>query len=328
MEMLRNLNPQLSLGVMALQFACSDPVVNSTPLVSLPPPPTGGVAAVDLPYEPCSNSTRTGDFRIELAEEYTRFDGKVLDSVPPLQVTAPSTMAGDCQLLQAPVITCNPLCAFSTETCGPMGCVPLPQAVDLGKVYVYGLSREMGLDAHPITGSYSNPSEPVLPHPGFSSGADLRVVLGEGEESIELRGWGIEPLGIDVDPVEVSGGQTATVTWQSVEPAGPARIVAELNIDNHGSSNAAIRCDFPDTGRGQIPAELIDALMTAGSSGFPTLELRRRTVTSASRGAHCVQLQVNSRATPSLVVDGLTSCNNNEDCPSGTTCTPLDRICE
>ena len=81
-------------------------------------PSSGGVLAVELPYEPCLDETLVGEFRIQLAEEFTSVDGKVFDGVTPSLVPVQRATEGECQLLAPPNFLCEPGCAASTQDCG------------------------------------------------------------------------------------------------------------------------------------------------------------------------------------------------------------------
>jgi hypothetical protein len=205
-------------------------------------------------------------------------------------------------------------------------------AQDVGTISISGLARAVEMTANATTGNY-RPGPPALPHPGFAAGADLRLAASGGDYApFELRGWGIEALEFTADPIIVTEGQPAPITWTPPADAGPARVHAELNINNHGSSTTRIECDFADTGTGTIPASLVDALIARGASGFPTITLVRRTATSTSITPGCVQLLVTSRTDPGAALDvtlsGLISCDDDDSvCPEGQTCKPIERYC-
>jgi hypothetical protein len=294
----------------------------------------GGVLASQLPYQPCSAETAVGDFRIELGDGFTSVEGKVFDGVTPSLVPRELVSEGECRLVTLPNLLCDPGCPVSTQTCGDNNqCLPLPVAHDVGTVTVTGLSRAVEMTPNAATGNY-RPGPPALPYPGFAAGADLRVSASGGDyEAFELRGWGIEPLEFATDPISVTEGQPATVTWSAPADPGPARVHVQLNVNNHGSSNTWIECDFDDTGTGTISASLIDGLIAQGISGFPTITLTRRTATSTNISPGCVQLLVTSRTDPGAAIDvaltGLISCDDDSSvCPEGQSCKPIERFCE
>jgi hypothetical protein len=182
------------------------------------------------------------------------------------------------------------------------------------------------MTANPVTGSY-RPRGTALPHPGFEPGADLRLLASGGDvAAFELRGWGLSPLQRVTSPIEVDAGTPTRLEW--APQGGPTHLLARLHINNHGSSIAWIECDLPDTGAATIPATLIDALLALGRSGFPTIELTRRTATSTDTALGCVQMLVTSEVSAGVSVAGLTSCNDSSMCPPGQTCRALERFCE
>lgn len=285
-------------------------------------------APTTLPYEPCDEAVDVGGFRVELASDFTQVQGQVFDGVEPIRVSVELMRDDRCRLLVPPDLSCNPGCAFSTETCGPSGCVPLPQALNLGTVAVDGLEIAMRMEPNGRTLSYSNPARPPLPHPGFQPGADLRLSTGGGDvDVLTLWGWGVTPL-TDVGRVMVAEGQPTTLTWSAPVDPGPARILVSLDINVHGSGGASLQCDFPDTGSAEISSDMIDALIDQGLSGFPTMEMTRRTVTSTDIGPGCVDFQVAATTTPAVEVEGIVSCNDDAPCvPLGLTCLPILRNC-
>lgn len=284
--------------------------------------------AAELPYAPCSAEVNVGEFSIELAADFTSVEGKVFDGVNPALVPAELARDGACRLLTLPNLLCDPACSTSTQACAAGNqCVPLPVARDVGSVSISGLSRAVEMSANASTGNY-RPPPPALPHPGFEPGADLRLSASGGEyDPFELRGWGIGVL--EVTPaIVVTEGEPVSLSWTAPSSPGPAQLYVRLNINNHGSSNTAIECDFPDTGSATIPAALVDGLIAEGASGFPSITLSRRTATSTSIAPGCVEFVVSSTLDLDVSLTGLTSCDTDAECPDGQTCKPVERYCE
>lgn len=295
-------------------------------------PSLGGPEASALPYQPCAPEDEVGEFVIELASEYTRVGGRVSDRINPIQVSEVVASEGECQLLTPPTLLCDPGCPASTETCGAGNiCVPLQRNHDLGTVTVHGMVVPLEMTPNANTRSYANPAIPRLPHPGFEPGADLRITTGGGDyEPFELRGWGISLLELPPEPTRVQSGAASAVRWGAPAEAGPARMHVSLNINNHGSNEASVECDFPDTGEAEIPATLIDGLIAQGFSGDPTITLTRRTATSVAIEPGCVELLVSSGFEVDADVEGVISCDDRaevSECPAGQTCIPVERYC-
>lgn len=273
-------------------------------------------------YEPCSAEQRVGSFVIDLGAGFTSVRGQVYDAVTPRDVPVEVAAEGECRLLSAPTLTCNPGCDVSSQVCAPGNvCQPRPQAHDLGRVSVRGLKVPLRMEANPVTKAYANPASAGLPHPGFEPGVSLELLSSGGDyEPISLLGWGVSGLDGVPELVPVRGGAPLELSWQPPAAAGPARLHLNLNVNHHGSGNNWIECDVPDTGAAVIPAALIDALLERGLSGFPTLTVTRRSASSARIEPGCVELLVASSTVSDVQLDGLRSCSGPADCDPGQVC--------
>jgi len=290
----------------------------------------GGIDASLLPYEPCAADALVGQFEVELAEGFTRVGGQVSDGVVTSQVPEQLDSAGDCRLLRPLASTCAPACAFATETCSLAGaCVPLPRTRDVGTVTVRGLVVPLEMRPNEITRNYANPALPRLPNPGFLPGSDLRINSQGGDYApFELRGWGVSPLILSGEVIDVRRGQPARLAWEAPEAPGPARVNVELNINFHGTNGAWIECDFLDTGAAEIPAQLIDGLFAQGLSGNPTLSAVRRSATSLAIEPGCVEMLVYSEVSTPVQVEGVVSCRDSSDCPPLEECVSVKLFCQ
>ena len=290
----------------------------------------GGVDARELPYEPCAPGRAVATFSIRLESDYTSVDGSVLDGVSPAQVPTELAREGDCRLLELVANRCTPGCRASDEVCAmDQTCVPAPVPHDVGIVSVTGLVIPLAMRANAVTHSYTNPALPALPHPGFAPGADLRLGTSGGDYApFVLRGWGVSALQLEPAPIRVDAGAPVAVAWRAPEDPGPARLHVKLAINHHGSTSASIECDFADAGSAEIPAALVDGLIARGTSGFPTLELSRRTAGSVAIEPGCAQLLVSSDVVSSVEVDGIISCHTSAECPSGQSCLPVELFCQ
>jgi len=286
---------------------------------------TGGDAA-NIPYAPCSAAASVGGFELVLDPEYTSLEGKVFDAVDPRLVDSEVASEGACRLVTPPSLLCDPGCAPSTEVCAPANqCVPVPAGRGVGAVSVSGLAVPVEMTPNGATANYRASG---VPNPGFAPGADIRLSAAGGDYSaFELRGWGIGLLEVTSE-ITVTEGQPTVLQWAPPASTSPARVVVSLDVNNHGSTEASIECDFEDTGEGQIPASLIDALIAQGTSGFPSVTLTRRTASSASIEPGCVELDVMSTLDLDVTLTGLTSCDVDAECPDGQTCKPVERFCE
>lgn len=319
------------LLVAGLSLACGSDEPHTGAAASAPLPiDQSGVPAAELPYTPCAAEDAVGQFVIELASDYTRVGGQIFDGVLPTRVPRELGREQECRLVEVVPTSCSPACPVATEICDRnQSCVPLPVARDVGTVNVTGLALPLAMKANAVTHSYTNPAQPPLPHPGFAPGADLRVGSSGGDYApFVLRGWGVSGLTLAPEPIAVSAGAPVALAWSPPSSAGPARLHVTLNINHHGSSNAWIECDFPDTGTAQIPAALVDGLMAKGRSGFPTLTASRRSATSVEIEPGCIDLLVVSEVPSGVDVDGIISCNTSAECPDGQSCLPVERFCQ
>jgi hypothetical protein len=94
------------------------------------------------------------------------------------------------------------------------------------------------------------------------------------------------------------------------------------------ASNAAIECDFPDNRAAEIPAVLVAALLAQGRSGYPTIELTRRTATSTGMALGCVQLLVTSSASAGVSVSVWFPARHVDNVPPARHARPLERSFE
>ncbi len=284
-------------------------------------------AAEDFAYSVCSADVKVGEFRIDVAPEYgdaaqfTSITGNVQDGIVPVQVPVVQSEAGDCRLLTSPIYSCDPTCA-GTETCGPDGCLPYPTAHSVGDVTIEGLAIPMTLSKSGRN-TYSNPANPMLPHPGLEPEASI-TLMASGDEyaAFTLHSIGIEPLAVSLDTPQVADEQPVSVNWEAPTSSAPARMILGLNLDNHGVSSARIECITDDDGSHDIPAELVTELMAQGLSGFPSLSLKRQVADSTTAEPGCVQFSVTSELVIDVEVEGLITCSSNEECPDGQECLP------
>jgi len=284
-----------------------------------------GMDQQPIEYAVCDPGINVGGFRIDLAadnpvaKQFSSVSGKVENGVVPLNVPLMEDSAGDCQLLKSPSFSCDPSCS-ANETCGPDGCVPYPEGQDVGTVSIMGLKVPLEMTPSASSKSYSNPASAMLPHPATDVGANIVLSASGGTYEFEIRGVGIAPIKVAEEPIRVAANQPVVVSWDAAAAGAPSRVVLNLNIDNHGSTAARIRCETADDGEAEIPASLVDALLEKGFSGYPTLAIRRQFSSTASIAPGCIELLVVSELVSDVQIDGLTSCGDNADCEAGQTC--------
>jgi hypothetical protein len=284
----------------------------------------GGNDLTPLTYEPCAAAERVGSFTIELTDQYTAVGGKVFDAVAPRDVPVEVATDGPCTLFAAPVMQCNPACDATSQVCAEGNqCLPQPVARDLGKVTVRGLLVPLELEPNRVTKAYANPASAPLPQPGFEPGASLHLSSSGGDYApIALRGWGVSLLEGVTNPIALRAGQELALSWQPPADPGPARVHLNLNINHHGSTSSWIECDVEDVGSAHIPGALVDALLARGQSGFPTLTVTRRSVSSTRIEPGCIELAVSSESVSDVELENFQSCSSLVKCGPGKSCGP------
>jgi hypothetical protein len=280
-----------------------------------------------LAYTPCDARQRIGQFTIELGDDFTAVQGRVLNGVVPSTVRDTTAQEGACRLLRGRTLFCDPACGAS-RTCGENGvCIDYPTAQNVGTVSVSGLKAALSLS--PNTARFYSSSSTTLPFPGFDEGAALRLsAAGADLPAFSLRGQGVRPLSVDSSDLTVERGQPLPVSWTPATADGAARIHIVLDLAHHGGIAASVECDgLPDTGSFTLPASLVSQLLDVGVAGFPKITLSRRTADSATTSAGCVDLVVLSQVSREVHIPGLVSCGSDSDCPAGQTC-QSDLTCE
>jgi hypothetical protein len=250
-----------------------------------------------------------------------------LDSVNPEGVFDVVASEDECDLLAPRDLFCSE--CPSGETCaGQETCIPKPTKQSAGTLTVTGLL--LGLEATPngITGEYASTLSD--PYPAFDPGAALALsASGDFFEAFELAAWGIAPMVTSQTTISVARDSPVELTWDTadVDPE-KSEVFVDFSVNVHGATTGWIECSVPDAGSFAIPAGLVTQLIDMGLSGFPRMDLVRRSVDSTTLSTgDCVEFEVSSAARIELAVEGVTSCNEATPCPSGQTCT-AELTCE
>lgn len=277
---------------------------------------------------PCRSDNRVGAFKVEMNEDlgYTAIDGVVRNGVSPAAVTDNELSSGDCSLLRRRRLVCNPVCAPG-QTCDVDGtCIPAPVGQDQGTVTVQGLVSPVSLEPLPPGNNYFFTR---LAHPGFGAGDPILLTSTLGYfGTLELWGVGVTQLQPSDELWTINEGLPLDLAWTADSVDERTRVFVELNIDQHGLTPVTATCDFADDGAAQIPADIIDGLIAAGVTGFPSGRVTRRTVDSQTRGDECVEFVVSSIRTIGVEVTGFVPCTTTADCPDGTSCVLAIQQCQ
>ncbi len=287
--------------------------------------PVGDPATIPLAGS-CDLDQRLGGFVAEAYADYSIVDGTVSDGVVPLSVLEQVLQQGDCRLMKRNNPFCDPPCA-PDETCDFDGeCIPYPSPVDLGTVTVLGLEEAVVME--PIVPGYSY-FDTSLPHPAFLPGELIELRTSGGTvEPFTLHGVGVHLLAPPVGSWVVAEGQPLAVTWEPPGTDVRSTMALTLNIDQHGISPVTAWCEFEDSGSGEVPAAVIEALFSAGVSGYPNGTLSRHTVDSVGASTACVDLEVASPVDVDVDVAGYIPCKDDDDCPDGMECNEAIGLCE
>ncbi len=290
----------------------------------------------NTPAPPASDSSAVvGSFAVNLVaatsstDGFTSVLGRVYDGAMPDQLAWDVAAAAQGCELRIPVVPfCDPSCDTSAVCTRDQGCVPYPQAQDLGTVTITGLDAS-GIAMTPIKETYQLPPEIALPHPPTEEGAAIRLQSGGGAyEPFTIDSTGIAPLTLlGPELVPLDGAEPLLLEWEPASDPGASRIQVKIDISHHGGLKGVIECDVDDDGEIAIEAPLIEQLIELGTAGFPTINVIRVATGSANIVPGRVLLTVSSRVERPLEVPGVVSCNDDDECSSGQTCA-TNRTCE
>ena len=241
----------------------------------------------------CPLVERLGGFVLQSYESYTIIDGSVADGVIPITVLTESTTKDECTLWVKPNPFCDPPCE-SGDICDlDDTCIPYPETQDLGTVTMTGLEIEVSME--PVSPGYSY-FHTSLPHPAVQPGALVTLFTGGGAyDPVKLHGFGVEDM---------------------------------VPLDDQWMLYATVFCLFEDDGEAVVPSVLIDELIGAGVTGFPSGALERSTSDRTSLVEGCMDFEVSSPRVVDMRVDGFVPCTSNRDCPDGLECNLEIQICE
>ena len=273
----------------------------------------------------CPLESHLGGFVVEVYTDYSIVDGSVSDGVVPITILEEIARAGDCVMRRRDNPFCNPACG-PDETCDFDGtCLPYPTEQDLGTVRVTGLVDAVAMEPLPPGARYFDTR---LSHPAFTPGALVELTAGGWVGEVVLHGVGVAPILPGEPTWSLRTGEDLVVSWDVPTGVVRAEVALRVSVDQHGSSPASLACAFADDGEGTVPASLVDALRAAGVSGFPSGLLSRRTADHVDLPEGCMDFVVGTPRVPDVRVDGVTPCDEQADCPEGTSCNLALEICE
>lgn len=272
------------------------------------------------PGKPCDAAERVGSFKFYLGENRTIFLGAVSDKVSPTAVPELVASESTCSLVAPQNPFCNPSCPSGQTCAGQNECVDSPRKVSAGTAKIVGALAEVEAEASAITDDYS--STLFDPFPAFVPGAAISLTFdGADTEPFTLQGWGVTPMLTDTDVVSVATGSGAMLQWDAAgADVERSEVYINFSVNVHGAVTGWIECTAEDDGSFEIPEPLVTQLINMGLSGFPRATLGRRSVDRTTIASGCVDFEVSSEVTIDLEVDGLISCDRDDDCPDGQSC--------
>lgn len=266
-----------------------------------------------------------GTFQVKLASGAASFIGKVYDG-PALGevVWEPKQADGDCQLFTPRVPFCSTPCGGSGACVENETCKAYPVSKSVGGVTVTGLTTTSGaasLAMSPIVNSYQPTGGAALAYPPFAEGAAIHLEAEGGAYAhFAIDAKGIAPLALTGTSLAVNKGTAVTLAWTPPGDPSLTKIGVKLDLSHHGGSKGKIECTTADDGELVLSSEIVSALLDLGVAGFPTVIVTRRATGSAVIAPGRVDLALTAEVEQAVVVDGLNSCNDTSQCPTGQTC--------
>lgn len=281
---------------------------------------------------PCTSATRVGGTRIDVRSDYPSVSAAFADGVVPMQIwfEVEGGGAGDCLLEQHIVPVCDEMCA-SDETCDYDGeCIPYPAKHGVGTITVVGLAKPVVMEPKGEAGATTY-SFIDLEHPIAAPGDEI-VAQAEGDTGgfggFTLHGRGVELIDLlDEEPI-LMRDEDLPIDWTPGQ--GGASVTLKINIDQHGASPIRLSCETADTGAYVIPAALVNALLDAGVTGYPSLAIGRRTIERMQIDdvpGGCIEFEVASLLTRTILVEGHIPCQGDWECPEGMICDEAIETC-
>jgi hypothetical protein len=315
--------PAALLGVILLCGACGSG--GDDPQASQDAAPRADAPASSDGSAPAGEAV-IGAFLVELtppaggAAGRTSLSGKVSDGPTPATVVLDLVKeTGGCRLLSPRAPFCDPACSGSDLCVGDNRCAAYPKSQDLGPVEVRGLGSAPITMAF-VVNSYEVFGDLNLPFPPAPEGGEVKVIVKGGRYgAFTLATQAVAPLAWS-DTLILDRNKAIALTWTAPGMPAVGRMEVKVEISHHGGSKGEIDCSLPDTGSGQVPAELVTKLIDFGVAGFPTVTLTRVATGTASIAPGQVRLQVLSSIKREVMVAGYTSCDETNPCPGGKTC--------
>ncbi len=274
----------------------------------------------------CTLDRRWGGFKVEANVDYSAVDGAISNGVVPVAVLKEALAEGDCKLMKRENPFCDPTCG-PTETCDFNGeCLPFPENQDVGTVTIKGLSGPVAMEPAVPGNKYFYTD---LANPAFEAGKLVQIKTEGGAYApLTMHGVGVIPLSPGSTEWLVTEGTPVHLTWDVPPAAVRSEVYVSVNVDQHGLTPLTLQCNFADNGAAEIPASVMDALLSGGVTGYPSGKMQRRTVDHVVLGEGCADFMVDYSLIAKVSVSGHTPCSTPADCPDGQECNLALQTCE
>jgi hypothetical protein len=279
---------------------------------------------------PAAESNTSGYFRIRLNEKseisqgIPTVEGRVYAGVSPSAILwVEKSRSGACALYQPKAPFCDPGCGTKAVCVEDGVCKAFARPIVVGKVTLTGAKTKAGETSFamdPTNNVYQVPAGTNLDYTPFAEGDEVKVSAAGDTAlgSFAIAGKAIARLNVLSDTIVLADGKPIHLSWTPPAKEMGTSILVEVDISHHGGSKGKISCETADNGSLDIAAPLVDNLKALGVSGFPRIELTRKSVTTHPQ-TH-VNLEIESPITKLITVPGVISCTTNEECPDGKTC--------
>ncbi len=268
-----------------------------------------------------------GTFSISMDESdgTTAFLGGIKDGPTPSNLVWEVIDAvGGCQLLKPRTPYCEGGCGSGNVCVDDGDCQANPTAISVGTLAFEGAKTTGGATSFTIEpiGSkfYYQLIGSTLQYPPAAEGAIVTLTASgiDAVQKFSIAIKAIKPLKILNEEIPCADGEDINLKWEA--PADPSQSFIHylIDISYHGGTKAKIEGTCADNGAFTIPAKLLDHLKNFGISGFPKIEITRKTI--GSNAEMKARLVMESKVTMMLSIPGYYSCNNDDECPNGMTC--------